>query len=193
MALSPFRSKYDQMPHYKSVKKVELVCLKDGSRRLFLDDGPFPQDADGRPVVGWQTKTPQSGRAGLIKKIRQRETDPLLVNEDPDAKVAIFVFDGKDASGKPLPLPKIWDPRIGDYVEPVRMTDHHRKVMEVFIAARNEIEIRANERREQLKAEQEAKAQAGVEAMMGQLASFMQKAQAPKAPRVAPRADGGAA
>lgn len=183
MAISPFKTKYQAMAAYKNIKQVELRCLKDGSKRLFLDDGPFPQTPDGKPVDGWQTRTPQSGRSNLLKKFRQTEADPLAPADDPDAQINLFVFEGGiGPDGKPIPLPKIWDPKIGEYMSPVRMTDHHREVMAIFCGQRNEVEVRASERQAQLKAEQEAKASAGVEALIAKLGEHVAKVPAAKKP-----------
>jgi hypothetical protein len=173
MAISPFKHKHDTMDAYKGVQFIELRCLKDGSRRKLVLDGPFPT------TPNWQRKTPQSGTANVLYQIRKREVDPILVADDKDATVPVFVFDGVDKDGRPLPLPKIWDPRIGQFMSPERMSDHHRKCMEIFLAQRNAVEIRANERRAQLQAEAEAKANAGLEALVGALGERLGRAAAP--------------
>lgn len=177
MSISPFKNKHQSMSAYAGVKYIELRCIKDGFLRRFNHDGPFPFDAKGEPVENWQHKNAQTGTSNCLRQFKKKEADPLKGEngDDDTATVNVYVFDGVDANGKPLPLPRVWDPRLQEYFSPVRMTEHHKKCMKVFLEQRNANEIRANERREQLKAEQEAKADAGLDRMLGALADRMNK------------------
>lgn len=171
MSISPFKNKHDAMEAYRDVKYVELRCLKDGFLRRFNHDGPFPRDAKGNVVENWQKKNAQTGTSNCLRQFKKKEHDPLGGPEgnDPDATINVYVWD------KPEKPPRIWDPRLQEFFEPVRMTEHHKKAMAAFIAQRNSIEVRANEQRAALKAEQEAKADAGLERMLGALAERMSK------------------
>lgn len=185
MPISPQQNKYSAMPAYKRVERVHLRCLKDGTLRAFLNDGPFPFDAEGKPIDSWQARTPQSGRSQLIKKMTQKEPDPLAPADEPDATIHIFVWEGgKGPDGKDLPIPKIWDPKIGDYRTPARMTEHHRAVMARFIDGRNKIAQDA-ERDASAKREEEANR------MRGAIASVLASVAPPPAPPKPPK--GGAA
>ncbi len=123
MALSPFKTKYEQMPAYKDVKIHLLRSLKDGGLKKILDDGPFDN-------IG---KTAQSGRANALLQMSKRAPDPILDGEE----VPVLVWDGDG------PPPKVYDKRISQWVSPPKMTDHYREVMAAFVSQRNATAIKA--------------------------------------------------
>ena len=174
MAKSPFKDKRDSMAKYRGVEKHVLKGIKDGYARVFIDDGPFPKTADGQPVDGWKTKTAQSGRAEFLKKILQRVADPLHGErgDDPEAEVPAFVWDSEG------PPPKVWDSRTQLFMSPVVMTPHLKKVMEHFIKERNAVMDQARAQVEAKKREAEAKAEEGLNAILGKLGEAVAK-QAP--------------
>jgi hypothetical protein len=177
MSISPFKNKHQAMEAYRGVKYIELRCIKDGFLRRFNHDGPFPRDRDGKPVENWMKKNAQTGTANCLRQFKKKDHDPLggPRGNDPNATINVYVWD-KDETP-----PRIWDPRLGEYFEPVVMTEHHKKAMEAFVAQRNSIEVRANEQRAALKAAEEAKADAGLERMLGALADRMSKGGGKKA------------
>jgi hypothetical protein len=133
MLRSPFRDKRKSEAAYKGTQQFQLRCLKDGSLRTFTNDGPFPVDADGKPVAGWQNMARHTHAAECLRKFRQREPDPR--DPDNDEKIVpLFVFDGDG------PLPKVWDNRTLTYAEPIRMTEDLKDVMRVFCEQRNQVE-----------------------------------------------------
>lgn len=168
---NPFRTKYVSEPAYKKVKVIDLRCLKDGSLRRFVDDGPFEN------VPDWMNKTAQSGRSALLAALAKREPDPTQPN-DPDATVPVFVLDADQ------PVPKIWDKRLTRMVSPERMTEHYKKAMALFCEQRNSIELKAAEAFRQKQAEAEAKADGSAHALVAAFERIANKG-APKQAKAA--------
>jgi hypothetical protein len=180
MSRTPFRTKYEQSQAYKNAKYIDLRCLTDGGTRTFVLDGPHPD------VPGWQTKTPQSGTSKCLAKFRQRMADPL--GTAADDVIPVFVWDPKDGA-KP---PRVWDPRISMYVEPVVMNDHLRACMKALIENRNTIEAQSKAKQDAIRRESEERANAGMNALLGSLAERLgqQQAAAPAKPSKQPAPSG---
>lgn len=136
MALSPFKTKYEQMAPYKKVTYLNLRSLRDGGAKTLIDDGPFDKIH----------KTAQSGRANCLVQLAKRIPDPFIDGDE----VPVLVFDGDG------PLPRVFDSRINQWVSPPRMTDHHKKVMEHYCAIRNQINDRAAQALREKQAKNEA-------------------------------------
>lgn len=172
MALSPFRTKYDQMKAYKSVRYIELRSLRDGGLHRFIDDGPFDNPK----------KTAQSGRANCLAQMAKRVQDPFNPGDD----VPVYVFDGEG------PLPKVYDTRINQHVSPPRMTDHFKKVMDHYCAKRNEVAANAERKASEKKAALDQALDEGAARTLQALVQRATASAAPPAPKAAAKKEGAA-
>lgn len=157
MALSPFKTKYEQMAPYKKATQFHLRSLRDGGLKLLLDDGPFDN-------IG---KTAQSGRANSLVQLAKRIPDPFNAGDE----IPVLVFDGDG------PVPRVFDSRINQWVSPPRINDHHRKVMEHYCAIRNQINDRATQAVEEKRLKNEAALDEAAARTMTALADRAGKAQ----------------